>query len=83
MASNPNADKADFPPHLDVESTSAEDESTPAKIAEKERRLSKTAAWKPALDRRTSYDKQDFKREMQMTGLDTEKKGAGFTEKKN
>ena len=77
-------------PPLDVErkpagSTTGTDDGpmSPAQEAEKARRLSSTAGWKPAMDRRTSYDKQEFKREMQMTGLDSEKKAPGFSERKN
>ncbi|KZZ99539.1 hypothetical protein AAL_02111 [Moelleriella libera RCEF 2490] len=38
-------------------------------------------AWKPALDRRQSWNKEDQKRAVQMTAVDEVKAGPGFTEK--
>lgn len=38
------------------------------------------SAWKPNLDRRQSWSKQDQKREMHITTIDQVKTGPGFTE---
>lgn len=39
-----------------------------------------TSAWKPSLDRRQSWNKEDQKRALQMTGVSNVKTGPGFSE---
>lgn len=40
------------------------------------------SVWKPSVDRRQSFSKEDHKRAMQMTTIDAVKTGPGFTEHK-
>jgi hypothetical protein len=56
---------------------------SPTRAADAKRAMSAAAAWKPAMDRRPSWDKQDYKRAMQMTGIEDVQSGPGFSERKN
>ena len=50
--------------------------------ADAQRAMSATQAWKPALDRRQSWDNQEYKRELQMSRIGETPTGPGFTERK-
>jgi len=56
--------------------------SSPTKAADAKRAMSATAAWKPALDRRQSWDAQEHRREMMMTRISDVQAGPGFSESK-
>ena len=43
--------------------------------------LDHTNSWKPSLDRRQSWSKEDQKHALQMSSLDGVKTGPGFSEK--
>jgi hypothetical protein len=45
------------------------------------RALDGANAWKPSFERRQSWNKEDQKRALQMTGIDNVKTGPGFSEK--
>ncbi|KAK1980708.1 hypothetical protein LZ30DRAFT_555054, partial [Colletotrichum cereale] len=40
-----------------------------------------TNSWKPSFERRQSWNKEDQKRELQMSHIDDVKTGPGFTER--
>jgi len=64
------------------ESLASPVEPTSARAAaDAKRAMSVTDAWKPALDRRQSWDNQEYKRELQMSSIDEVKTGPGFSEK--
>ncbi|KEY69945.1 hypothetical protein S7711_06477 [Stachybotrys chartarum IBT 7711] len=46
-----------------------------------DRAMSHTNEWKPSFERRQSWNKEDQKRALQMTGIDRIKTGPGFTER--
>ncbi len=50
--------------------------------AEAKRAMSVCDAWKPMLDRRQSWDDQEYKRQLQMGHIDEVKTGFGFSERK-
>jgi hypothetical protein len=45
------------------------------------RAMSHTNDWKPSFQRKQSWNKEDQKRALQMTGIDSVKTGPGFTER--
>lgn len=67
---------------LSTDLTSPVSPTTPHQTADAKRAMSATAAWKPALDRRQSWDNQEYKHKLQMTGISDVKTGPGFTERK-
>lgn len=56
--------------------------TSPHVAADAQRVMSATQAWKPALDRRQSWDNQEYKRELQMSRIGDVQTGQGFTERK-
>ena len=56
--------------------------ASPTKAADAKRAMSAAAAWKPAMDRRQSWDAQEHKREMMMTRISDVQEGPGFSESK-
>lgn len=48
--------------------------------ADAERAMSRTAAWKPATNRRQSWSKEDHKHALQMGHISDVRTGPGFTE---
>ncbi|KAI9152151.1 hypothetical protein HJFPF1_09376 [Paramyrothecium foliicola] len=45
------------------------------------RAIDSTNSWKPSFERRQSWNKEDQKRALQMTGIDSVKTGPGFSER--
>ena len=45
------------------------------------RAMDSTNSWKPSFERRQSWNKEDQKRALQMTGIDNVKTGPGFSER--
>ncbi|GJC78394.1 hypothetical protein ColLi_01232 [Colletotrichum liriopes] len=43
--------------------------------------IERTNSWKPSFERRQSWNKEDQKRELQMSHIDDVKTGPGFTER--
>jgi hypothetical protein len=43
--------------------------------------VERTNSWKPSFERRQSWNKEDQKRALQMTGIDSVQTGPGFSEK--
>ncbi len=46
------------------------------------RAISRTGSWKPRFERRLSYDMEDQKRHLQMTGVAAVKEEPGFSERR-
>jgi hypothetical protein len=46
-----------------------------------QRAMNRTNSWKPNFERRQSWNKEDQKRALQMTGIDDVKSGSGFSER--
>lgn len=65
---------------LDAALASPTSPTTPHSAADAKRGMSTCSAWKPSLDRRQSWNSQEYKHKMQMTGLGETKPGAGFSE---
>lgn len=57
-------------------------ESVPTRQSDSDRGMRNTSAWKPRFDRRQSWNKEDQKHDLQMTGLQDVKSGPGFSENK-
>ena len=55
--------------------------ASPQSTANAQRAMSSTSAWKPNLDRRQSWKKEDQKRELQMSNVGDVKEGPGFSER--
>ncbi|KAF6812017.1 hypothetical protein CPLU01_14989 [Colletotrichum plurivorum] len=49
--------------------------------ADAARAIERTNSWKPSFERRQSWNKEDQKRELQMSHIDNVKTGPGFTER--
>ena len=60
---------------------SAASPASPRGTAEAERAMGSAAAWKPALDRRQSWNRQEHKHELQMSKVGDVKEGPGFSER--
>ncbi|KAL2203416.1 hypothetical protein CC79DRAFT_1373560 [Sarocladium strictum] len=54
----------------------------PSRQIDSDRGMQHCSSWKPRFDRRQSWDQQDQKHALQMTGLQNVKEGPGFTENK-
>ncbi|TDZ17259.1 hypothetical protein Cob_v009827 [Colletotrichum orbiculare MAFF 240422] len=63
-------------------STQLQDQSTsPHTSTEAARVIERTNSWKPSFERRQSWNKEDQKRELQMSHIEDVKTGPGFTER--
>jgi hypothetical protein len=56
--------------------------AVPTRQIDSDRGMQHCTSWKPRFDRRQSWDQQDQKHALQMTGLQNVKEGPGFTENK-
>jgi len=55
--------------------------TSPKTAADAQRAMSSTDAWKPAFNRRQSWNKEEHKRELQMSKVSDVKETPGFTER--
>ncbi|KAK6828467.1 hypothetical protein PG990_010463 [Apiospora arundinis] len=75
------------PGHIDTTAASDQPITIPAPAAspqlEKDaaRAMKSADSWKPSLARTQSFNKEEQKRDLQMTGLGSVKSGPGFSEK--
>lgn len=61
--------------------TSPVSPTTPHTATDAQRGMSHVGAWQPRLDRRQSWDKEEHKHAMQMSGVRDVKTGPGFSER--
>ncbi|KAM4058857.1 hypothetical protein HRG_008260 [Hirsutella rhossiliensis] len=72
---------AAIPHHYPHSQQAAATTTTTHAQADAARAIDHTNAWKPSLDRRQSWNKEDQKHVLQMSGMAVGNTGPGFTEK--
>ncbi|OLN95833.1 hypothetical protein CCHL11_02689 [Colletotrichum chlorophyti] len=77
MSSQPTATTSNQPSLATSTSAGAPSHSA----SEAARVIERTNSWKPSFERRQSWNKEDQKRELQMSHIDEVKTGPGFTER--
>lgn len=79
--------RAEKPAQLDLASATAaikprpEQKTSPHLEKDAARAMTRTNSWTPTLERRSTYDMEDQKRQMQMTGVAAVREEPGFTER--